>query len=70
MKKFLNDPAYLTTLLTAIVKKFEGKISISQEEMECVTTQDLIALYYDVKANEVVVTTYLPRYPGSTDDIN
>ena len=70
VKKLLSDPDYLTTLLTAIVKKFEGEIRISQEEMESVTTKDLIALYYDIKSNEVVVSVYFPFHQINDEDVN
>ena len=55
-KSFLSDPKYLTTLVTALVKKADGEIRISQAEMGDVTLSDLISMYYDVRTNEVVLT--------------
>ena len=55
-KSYLNDPKYLTTLVTALVKKFGGEIKISQAEMEDVQLSDLISMYYDVRTNEIILT--------------
>jgi len=55
-KSYLSDPKYLTTLVTALVKKFGGEIRISQAEMEDVRLSDLISMYYDVGTNEIILT--------------
>jgi hypothetical protein len=55
-KSFLSDPKYLTTLVTALVKKFDGEIRISQAEMEDVHLSDLVSMYYDVTTNEIILT--------------
>ena len=55
-KSFLSDPKYLTTLVTALVKKAGGEIRISQAEMESVTLSDLISMYYDVSTEEIILT--------------
>ncbi len=56
-KSYLSDPKYLTTLVTALVKKFGGEIRISQAEMEDVRLSDLISMYYDVGTNEIILTS-------------
>ena len=56
-ESFLNDPRYLTTLVTALVKKFDGEIRISQTEMEEVRLSDLVTMYYDVTTNEIILTS-------------
>ena len=56
-KSFLSDPKYLTTLVTALIKKFDGEIRISQAEMEDVHISDLITMYYDVTTNEIILTS-------------
>ena len=56
-KSFLSDPKYLTTLVTALVKKFDGEIRISQAEMEDVHLSDLVSMYYDVTTNEIILTS-------------
>ncbi len=53
---FLHDPKYLTTLVTALVKKFDGEIRISQAEMESVKLSDLVSMYYDTATNEIILT--------------
>ena len=55
-KSFLSDPKYLTTLVTALVKKAGGEIRISQTEMEDVTLSDLISMYYDISTEEIILT--------------
>ena len=34
MSQYLSDPEYLFSILTALVKKYGGKIKISEEEMK------------------------------------
>ena len=53
---FLHDPKYLTTLVTALVKKFDGEIRISQAEMESVKLSDQVSMYYDTATNEIILT--------------
>ena len=55
-KSYLSDPKYLTTLVTALVKKFGGEIRISQAEMEDVRLSDLVSMYYDAGTNEIILT--------------
>ena len=55
-KSYLSDPKYLTTLVTALVKKFGGEIRISQAEMVDVRLSDLVSMYYDVGTNEIILT--------------
>ena len=47
MSKYLQDPDYLFSLLTVLVKKNGGKIKISEEEMNNVSKGDLIGMYYE-----------------------
>ena len=56
-KSFLSDPKYLTTLVAALIKKFDGEIRISQAEMEDVHLSDLVTMYYDVTTNEIILTS-------------
>ena len=55
----LNDKQMLFTLLTALVKKEGGEIRISEEEMDSVIKQDLMMMYYDKKAGEIILTVKL-----------
>jgi hypothetical protein len=43
--------------VTALVKKFDGEIRISQAEMEEVRLSDLVTMYYDVTTNEIILTS-------------
>ena len=52
---FLKDPEYLFTLLTAIVKKHGGELTMTEEDFLCVTTQDLVGLFVDPKNNEITL---------------
>jgi len=47
MSKYLQDPDYLFSLLTILVKKNGGKITITEEEMNNVSKGDLIGMYYE-----------------------
>ena len=49
MSKYLQDPEYLFSILTMLVKKNDGKIVITEEEMKSVSTGDLIGMYYELK---------------------
>ena len=51
MSKYLQDPDYLFSLLTMLVKKNGGKITITEEEMKNVSTGDLIGMYYEPKTD-------------------
>ena len=53
--KYLDDPEYLFALLTAIVKRAGGELSISEEEIEQVTKNDLMGMYWKPKRNELIL---------------
>jgi len=55
----LNDKNMLFTLLTAIVKKSDGEIRISEDEMDAVTKKDMMMMYYDKNAKEVILSLHL-----------
>ena len=52
----LSDPQMLFTLLTALVKKAGGKIIISEDEMDAVTPGDMMSMYYDKGAQEIILS--------------
>ena len=41
----LNDKEMLFTLVTALVKRTDGEIRISEDEMDSVTKQDMVMMY-------------------------
>jgi len=53
--KYLNDPDYLFSILTMLVKKNGGKITITEEEMKNVSTGDLIGMYYEPKTGNLIL---------------
>jgi hypothetical protein len=63
----LNDKEMLFTLLTAIVKKFDGEIRISEDEMDAVTKKDMMMMYYDKGAKEVILSLSILTNPAEGD---
>ena len=55
MSQYLNDPEYLFSILTILVKKYEGKITITEEEMKSVSKGDLIGMYYEPKTGNLIL---------------
>ena len=55
MSKYLQDPDYLFSLLTILVKKNGGKIKISEEEMNNVSKGDLIGMYYEPDTKSLIL---------------
>jgi hypothetical protein len=61
MSKYLNDPEYLFSILTALVKKNGGKIELTEEEMKNVSKGDLIGMYFDPKAGTLILKQVEPK---------
>ena len=55
MSKYLQDPEYLFSLLTILVKKNGGKIVISEEEQKNISKGDLIGMYYEPKTKSLII---------------
>jgi|TARA_R100001460_G_scaffold98853_2_gene141832 hypothetical protein len=55
MSKYLQDPDYLFSLLTILVKKSGGKIVITEEEMKNVSKGDLIGMYFEPRTNNIIL---------------
>ena len=71
--KYLSDPEYLFSLLTCLVKKNNGVIRITQEELKEVTSGDLLGMYWDPLNKEILLKTVKPeemlkRPLGNTGD--
>jgi hypothetical protein len=60
----LNDKEMLFTLLTAIVKKENGEIRISEEEMDSVVKTDMVMMYYDKANKEIILSLHLLNGPA------
>lgn len=52
--KYMTDPDYLFAVLTAMVKKFGGSISLSKDELAAAQKGDLIGMYYEPKTDSIV----------------
>ena len=63
----LNDKEMLFTLLTALVKKFDGEIRISEDEMDAVTKKDMMMMYYDKSAKEIILSKHSLTMPVNKD---
>ena len=61
MSKYLQDPEYLFSILTMLVKKNDGKIVITEEEMKSVSTGDLIGMYYEPKTGNLILKEVDPE---------
>ena len=61
MNQYLNDPEYLFTLLTVLVKKNNGRIVLSEEELQSVSTGDLIGMYYEPKTGNLILKEVEPK---------
>jgi len=61
MSQYLNDPEYLFSILTALVKKYDGEIKISEEEMKSVSKGDLIGMYFEPKTGTLILKQVEPK---------
>jgi hypothetical protein len=55
----VNDKQMLFTLLTALVKKNDGEIRISESEMDSVSKKDMMMMYYDKENKEIILSMHL-----------
>jgi len=55
MSKYLQDPEYLFSIITALVKKNGGQITLSKEEVDNVSKGDLIGMYYEPKTGNLIL---------------
>ena len=58
VRNSLSDSDMLFTLLTAIVKKSGGEIQIHADEMDSVTTKDMLMMYYDQTDDKIILRTH------------
>ena len=61
MSQYLNDPEYLFSILTALVKKNGGKIKLTEQEMQSVSKGDLIGMYYEPKTGTLILKEVEPE---------
>lgn len=61
MSQYLNDPEYLFSIVTMLVKKNGGKITITEDEMKSVSKGDLIGMYYEPKTGNLILKEVEPE---------
>lgn len=61
MSKYLQDPEYLFSVITMLVKKNGGKIVITEKEMKNVSIGDLIGMYYEPKTGNLILKEVDPE---------
>ena len=66
----LNNRDMLFTLLTALVKKNDGEIRISEDEMDAVTKKDMMMMYYNKETEEVILSLELLAHQQSDEIYN
>ena len=59
--KYLNDPEYLFSIVTMLVKKNGGKIVITEEEIKNVSKGDLIGMYYEPETGNLILKEVEPE---------
>ena len=55
MSQYLKDPDYLFNLLAALVKKNDGELRITKEELNDVSKGDFIGMYFEPKTGAVIL---------------
>ena len=61
MNQFLNDAEYLFSIIAALIKRNDGQIRITEEEMNKVTKGDLVGLYFEPTTNTIVLKSVNPE---------
>tara|TARA_R100001594_G_C3918226_1_gene235065 strand:+ start:274 stop:516 length:243 start_codon:yes stop_codon:yes gene_type:complete len=61
MSKYLQDPEYLFSIVTMLVKKNGGKITLTEAEMKSVSKGDLIGMYYEPKTGNLILKEVEPE---------
>ena len=61
MSQYLNDPEYLFSVLTALVKKNGGIITLTEEELNSISKGDLIGMYYEPKTGNLILKEVDPK---------
>ena len=69
-KRLLNDPQYLFVMLTAIVKKYGGEITITKSDLACVTKSDLVSMSINPKTQDIILKAITLGTLDNGDDVN
>ena len=60
MSNKLSDPDFLFSILTAIVKKSGGSITIAEKELKNISKGDLLGMYYEPKTGDLILKEIEP----------
>ena len=55
MSKYMQDPDFLFSVLAMLVKKNDGKITLTEKEMRDVSKGDLIGMYYEPDTGDLIL---------------
>jgi len=55
MSKYMQDPDFLFSVLAMLVKKNDGKITITEKEMKDISKGDLIGMYYEPETGDLIL---------------
>lgn len=61
MSNKLSDPNFLFSILTAIVKKSGGNITITEEELKNISKGDYLGMYYEPKTGDLILKEVEPE---------
>jgi hypothetical protein len=57
----MKDPEYLFSILAAIVKKNDGFLRLTEEEISAVNKNDIIGMYFEPETNSIVFKKVDPK---------
>ena len=63
----LADKDTLFILLTSLIKRGGGELRITARELESVSKQDMVRLYYDKTTSDIVLSIYDINHPLKMD---
>lgn len=61
MSNRLSDPDFLFSILTAIVKKSGGSITLTEEELKNISKGDFLGMYYEPKTGDLILKEVEPE---------
>jgi|TARA_R110001583_G_scaffold16234_2_gene66073 hypothetical protein len=67
-RSLLSNKEMLFTLLATIINKNDGKVRISEEDMDSVSKEDMFMMYYDKPAKEIILTNYILKSKSKEDN--
>ena len=66
-RKSLSDNQMLFALITALVKRTDGEIVITEAELDSVTKKDIVALYFNEDTRDIILSSSIK--PSEDDGI-